>query len=140
MSGPVVVDFEVDPAWEADARLELEVDGVVQPDRVNPWLGFAREKMGFGRGSPHYTAFGVAVFPVDQVGFGAGGFGSGAPVVRHTSLENFDNGPKKVRVRAVDPAGNAGDWSPERVVWVLDPPPPPRALATGAGGLSWSWP
>ncbi|MEM1207753.1 MAG: hypothetical protein AAGI54_00670 [Planctomycetota bacterium] len=142
MALPLTLTLLRDPDLLTTDRLELEIDGVLQPDRLRA-QPTARTLQGFGL-TPHQSAgFGfVPALPFGEGRFAAGYFGTGATTFTHTTLRSFDAGAYAVRVRAVDPLGNAGPWSDPVSIAHAAPPDPPHSLAVSPDGLrlTWVWP
>lgn len=141
MTAPLTIRFPADPTWTPDVRVEIEIDGVTQPDLVRPLAG--RETRVLGHATPGDNTLGHS----DPLTLGAGRlgdgqFGIGAPLVTHTTLRTFPAGDRVARLRAVDAAGNASPWSQPVTFEHRPPPPPPRNLRVTPDrqGLTWDWP
>jgi hypothetical protein len=138
---PIQFAVEQAPHLTERDRLQLEVDGVVQPELHAVWAG-ERALMGFGIEGFGEDPFGVG----DSLGFGLGSFGAGAFGEEDVALailrtsQAFAHGDYTLRVRAVDELGNAGDWSDPLEQQHRYRPDPPTIVSLDAGILTWTGP
>lgn len=139
MAEPMTITIIRDPVYLGDTTIELEVDGVVQPDRIVPW-GFARDTMGEGFGRESETGEGFGQWARYGEGISDYGWdGGGASTLDHRTTASFVAGDYPVRMRAIDGKGNAGDWSESKTIKHRPNPPAPTGLNVTAGLLLWNW-
>ncbi len=139
MAAPLTVRFIRDFDYLQDDRLQLEVDGLLQPDSVTIWTAL-RDHLGFGRDADSSSGFGFATgLAFGSGAFGAGYFGQGAEIAEHRSVRRFVAGDYAIRMRAIDALGNLGDWSIVVTLEHRPPPPPPFNLALTGNTLTWDW-
>lgn len=141
MSERMTISFVVDPDWEPGVRVQLEVGGVVQPDRVLPLSGRERQVLGFLELGAFMLGHSAAV-TLGEGRLGDGTLGIGARQIDHTTLNRFDAGDYAVRLRTFDRLGNAGAWSEPVTIEHRPAPTPPRRVRVNAAGdaLTWLWP
>ncbi len=127
-----------EPDYLPADRIQIELDGAVQSDRIPAW-DHSRARKGFGYGNARETSFGVWMPPPADTLFGAGLFGQGAGPLIHTTINSYVAGDYQLRARSVDALGNASNWSPAETIEHRPIPPAPTSLAIAAGVLSWTW-
>lgn len=113
MAGKITIPITRDTGYELEDRIELEIDGSVQPDLIQMW--------------PDATTRDGAV--------------AGATVgpLMHETLASFSAGDYSVRVRGVDGKGNAGAWSAATVIEHRPTPATPTNLELDEGDLTGDW-
>jgi hypothetical protein len=137
MAKPMSIPYVRDLDYTVSDRLQVEVAGSVQGDR--PVLGDPYPR-GFGTGSWATTGFGFGPGLAFGAGvFGGGYFGQGASLTTHRTLSDFVANDYTVRLRAVDAAGNTGDWSDSATIQHRPQPPAPAGMAIAANVLYWTW-
>lgn len=142
MSASLTIPIIVTPDYLASDFLQIEVNGLLQPDRIAVQSS-TRRQQGFGFGQPQRTPFGCLVLTPPQIPFGLGLFGVGASLRDYQSRNQFDAGDYQVRLRANDglpDGGNVGPWSDYFTIYHRPAPDPPRSPAVAGATLSWSWP
>ena len=124
MASPITITIAHSSAFALGDRGQIEIAGVVQPDRIE--LG--------GIPGPAPT------LPFGGGRFGAGYFGRGAASFAHRTLASFIAGDYSVRIRSIDPVGNTSAWSTAKIIQHRPVPPSPTSLSVNeAGELVWTW-
>jgi hypothetical protein len=117
MPAPVELSIDRSARFGAHDRVQLEVSGQCDPASLRVWPPETRSRTGFG-----HARFGEGLFGAGKSnGFGRGAFGRGclcrpASVVTLAWQSLHDAGDLDIRLRAVDLAGNLGDWSEPRIL------------------------
>jgi len=140
MPESITLSYSIDPTWEPGVRVELEIDGVVQPDLIRPTSG--RDDLVMG--SQELGDFMLGSSTSEALGdgrLGDGCLGLGTPLIEHRTLNRFPAGDLNVRLRTLDRIGNASDWSAPRIIEHRPPPNPPTNFKLNADGsaLAWNW-
>ena len=127
--------------YGAGELVQIEVDGVLQPDRVVMWSA-SRESVGWGRGGwgeggdgfghAGRARFGEGVFGYESLGVSGGG------LIEHRTVGRFAAGDYVVRLRGVDVVGNAGPWGEAFVVRHRPRPAPPTGVGVSGDMLEWA--
>lgn len=141
MATPLQFCLQRKPAYQADDVIQLKVNDILQPDRINPW-GPSRRSFGFGHGRPARTRFGRWTLPGSLTVFGRGRFGQGVAALHHLTLKPFVAGDYNITLQAADDrrqAGNASGWSEPILITHRPTPPAPVNLQTEGGSLTWDW-
>jgi hypothetical protein len=112
MAGKMTIPIERDTDYAVGDRVEIEIDGEVQPDRV----------LMFDSVSARTVAL------------------SGTPdPLLHETLARFPAGDYSVRLRGVDQAGNAGSWSTAQTIQHRPATEAPSGLVVSGGSLAGVW-
>ncbi len=127
------------PDAELGERLELEVSGTIQADRVSirplRW-----PDRGYGYGSNVQGAYGFAIGPGYGMGlYGRGYYGVGTDTVTHATAAKFVAEDYRIRARTLTDEGNTGPWTDWVDVTHRPTPPAVSNLSLAAGVLSWQW-
>lgn len=112
MAGKITVPITRDTDYAVGDRVELEVEGAVQPDLIMMWDSAAERTEAAG-GDPD-------------------------PLM-HETLARFPAGDYDVRLRGIDLAGNVGDWSGVTTIEHRPTPAAPTGLAVSGDDLSGDW-
>lgn len=112
MAGKITIPIVRDTDYQFGDRLELEVDGQVQPDLIQMWDSAAERAEAEG-GTPD-------------------------PLM-HETLARFPAGDYAVRLRGIDLAGNVGNWSAAQTIRHRPQPERPTGLVISGSELQGSW-
>jgi hypothetical protein len=112
MAGKITIPIVRNVTYVLGDRVEIEIDGAVQPDYV-----------------PMIDAVAAATI--------AGGGTPGA--LLHETLARFPAGDYSVRLRGVDAIGNVGDWMAPQTLEHRPLPETPAGLALSGGNLTGVW-
>lgn len=140
MAQPMTLILQRDADHMAGDVGQIEIAGVVQPDRIALALP-GRDGQGFGWGPMGSTSFGIgpAAQPFGGAPLGGGYFGQGTAIYTHRTVRSFVSGDYALRLRAMDARGNAGPWSDSDLFPHRATPAAPTANTLVGGTLGWSW-
>lgn len=112
MAGKITIPIVRDTNYGVGDLVELEIDSVVQPDRIVMFDSVATREAAAG--------------------------GTPGPLM-HETLARFAAGDYSVRLRGVDAIGNAGTWMTAQTIEHRPRPETPTGLALSAGSLTGVW-
>lgn len=139
MAEKITLQIMRDRDYLVDDWIEIEINSVVQPDRVRVW-GQSRVNQGYGKNGMLQCGYGFgAGLPYGLGVYGFGYYGQGADVLAHKTMNEFVAGDYTVRARCVDGAGNVGSWSELETVEHRPDPPAPESLEFTNNTLAWTW-
>ncbi len=113
MAEKITIPIIRDTAYQLGDRVEIEIDGQAQPDRIYLWLSETTRDA---------VVAGATVGPL-----------------LHQTLGRFPAGDYDLRLRGIDQPGNVGDWSTTVIIEHRPTPPPPTDLAIAGDNLTGNW-
>ena len=139
MAAEMTIPFLRDPVYIVGDIIRVEIDSVLQRDRITPWPP-DRARRGYGwtpSGSSGY-GFGLSLPYGDGV-YGAGFYGQCLEVKEQLTTGQFVAGDYAVRLKAIDALGNEGDWSDPFTLAHRTSPPAPANATVSSNVLAWTW-